>query len=510
MIAEAPYLPMVEYSREEALRSLRHFDPDYPESSVVPALSDDRNAHLLEYSSKTTFTHVFPGDTSGMPPEQFLHELNDGLTKAGRVHLWLEIPLCKYRCNFCQFAVLVPPKNSTSRIHDATSWVNANIAEARMWLERVPALRDTAVTELSFWGGTPTMIPSADLVRLADFYKAEFGITEATSMRLEGSPDTITEESADATRRAGFNVLTYGIQSFDQRLLDVANRRHTVEDAEAAVTIARRAGYPRVDADLVYGLPGQSVRSYRADLRHMVELGFDSIVAAKLHLRSSHEAPGAIGNITRAAWEHPQVRERLEVRGYRWPSLGEQYQMRDSMVDILGAAGYREHPTTYFVNAKFGPAVWRSHMLDQDKQYPHVGIGLGGFAWSATSEASLTADPHAYFSSVNDGVLPFETVTSVSEREQELRAVRMALSTCQPLRDDIHVERFGRMLTQGRLAARFKSLEDRGLVRVDEAAGTVTLTRAGATVVEAIMATELTRIRTRNQLDDGSRVWDVT
>lgn len=480
---------MVEYSRAEALRSLGHFDDNFPESTVVHALRDDRNARLLKYVSKHTFTHVFPGDIP-MAPDRFLRELNDGLIEAGCVHLWLEIPLCKYRCHFCQFAVLVPPRHSRSREHDATAWIDANMTEARMWLERVPALRDTPVTELSFWGGTPTMIPSADLVRLADFYRAHFGITDETSLRLEGSPDTITEELAETTRAAGFNVLTYGIQSFDQRLLDVANRRHTPEDAEAAVTIARRAGYPRVDADLVYGLPGQSVGSYRDDLRHMVELGFDSIVAAKLHLRSSHDAPGAIGNINRAAWEHPQVRERLEARGYRWPSLGEQYQMRDSMVEVLGAAGYREHPTTYFVNDAFGPAVWRSHMLDQDKQHPHVGIGLGGFAWTDTAEASLTADPHAYFSSIDEGKLPFVSASGVSEPQRELRAIRMALSTCQPLRDDVHVERFGRKLTEGDLALRFETLEDRGLAHIDREAGKVTLTRPGTTLVEAIMDTE--------------------
>lgn len=115
----------------------------------------------------------------------------------------------------------------------------------------------------------------------------------------------------------------------------------------------------------------------------MIELEFSTVVMTKLHLRSFGSVDTAIGHVSAAPWESVEVRDRIADAGRPWPSLGRQYQMRAGAVQMLNAAGYAEHPTTYFPLEEVGAPIWRSLNLDQDKQVPNLGIGLGGYTWSS-------------------------------------------------------------------------------------------------------------------------------
>lgn len=480
------------YSREKALESLKFSDPNYPKSNVSALLVNPANEHLLKYVFAEAFTHVFPGDNTNYTPTQFFSDLDAELASSPTFHLWTEIPLCRYRCHFCQFPILVLSHDEEQSAATARRWVDANIAEAKRWLEAVPSMRKVPVGEFCLFGGTPTAIPVGELTRLIGFYIETFNFTEDTSLRAEGSPDSITKENLSTLYRMGFRTLTYGIQSFDDDLLKLANRRHTGADAAQAIMLARDLGFKRVDGDLVWGLPGQGVTDFVADVRRMIELDFSTIVIIKLHLRSFSEVDTAIGHESPAPWQYPKVRERIEKNGHRWPSLSEQYQMREAAVNLLEQGGYYEHPTTYFPKRGLGPERWRALNLDQDKQYPQVGIGLGGYTWSSHSEANIVSGPREYLKRIEAGEIPLETVTGISDREREARSIRMSLSTCQPLNEEWHRKRFPKSsLFKGHWANIFSSMAQRGLAIIDHRNQVVNLTLEGKTLVEAIMNTEI-------------------
>jgi len=199
----------------------------------------------------------------------------------------------------------------------------------------------------------------------------------------------------------------------------------------------------------------------------------------------------AVGHVRPAPWDLPAVRENVARAGYRWPSLGEQYQMREAAADRLVRAGYHEHPASYFAHARAGAEVWRVLNLDQQEQMPQVGIGLGGYARGSRSEAQTTPVPADYLAGVATGRIPFAAVSGIGPRAAVRQAVRMALSTCQPLREDVHRARFpGGSLLDGPYGPVFASLQERGLMDIDRDRGVVRPTALGATLIEAVINAE--------------------
>ena len=166
--------------------------------------------------------------------------------------------------------------------------------------------------------------------------------------------------------------------------------------------------------------------------------------------------------------------------------------MRAVLADGLTRHGYAEHPTMYFHRREYPPERWKSIMVDQDKQEAEVAIGLGGSSSCGQSEAMTEVNPVRYTQAIEAGVLPLASATRFGDPARQARSIKMALSTVQPVRDDLYRERFaGKSLFARPWGPIFESLERRGLVTLDRREGTVTLTGEGVVLVEAIMNTEL-------------------
>jgi coproporphyrinogen III oxidase-like Fe-S oxidoreductase len=233
------------------------------------------------------------------------------------------------------------------------------------------------------------------------------------------------------------------------------------------------------------------VASVEQDLRHVAEVGPTAVVCAKLHLRSYADTRTGVAGEKPAAWQSAPYRERLARAGHHWPTLGEQYQMHEVLTRGLRDIGYVEHPVMYFARRDKGPEKWKAIMADQDKQEAEIAIGLGGSSSCRASEAITTVNPRAYQRSVESGTIPLESATGFDEAARDTRAVKMALSSCQPLSDHVHQQRFGgRSLFADPWHATFRDLAARGLVTLDYPARQIALTESGTTLVEAIINTE--------------------
>jgi len=476
-----------------ALASLHTVDPGYPVPAVLELLAAPGNAHLLDYISEDPFgAHVFPGNLEGYAPSDFLADLDRQLADTPSFHLWSYIPTCAYHCRFCQYPVVLVSGSPQEVDEKAARWVDWNIREARLWLRDVPHLGVAPVGELNVFGGTPSLLPSEALRRLLDFYRANFAFTADTTIRLEGDPATFTIDKLELLADLGCTKLSCGVQSFDDAVLHECGRRHTAAAGVDFIRNARSIGFDWISIDLMYGLLDQSLDSVRRDLEVVRQTGPTAVVCTKLHLKSYTDTRTGVAGQKPAAWQIPAFRDRLERAGHRWPSLGEQYQMREVLAEGLAASGYAEHPAAYFSRGGAGPEKWKSLMVDQDKQCPEVAIGLGGSSSCRLSEAITEVSPLDYANAVQGGHIPLGSATGFTDTAQESRSVKMALSSLQPLDDRLHRQRFAdRSLFDEPWSRTFRSLQERGLLVIRQDAGQIELTPGGMTLVEAIINTEL-------------------
>ncbi len=174
--------------------------------------------------------------------------------------IYLHIPFCAKKCGYCDF-------NAYSGYKDATKarYVDALCAEIANRSD--PAAR---VPTVFFGGGTPTVLSAADLVRILDTVREHFALDADAEISTEANPSDADEGYLRTLRAAGFNRLSFGVQTFDDRLLKMIDRVHTGGDAERAVAAAKRAGFANISLDLMFGLPRQTV----ADLDRSLDAAF--------------------------------------------------------------------------------------------------------------------------------------------------------------------------------------------------------------------------------------------
>jgi len=307
---------------------------------VTSILEKPSNRPLLEYVAWDSFgAHVFPGNIQDYPPDRFLADLDRHLEDGLEFHLWSYLPLCHYRCHFCQYPVVVVKRGEGLRT-TAETWVDANIREAALWLDSLPRLRSTPVGEFNLFGGTPTVLPQAELKRLLEFYRESFAFTPETTIRVEETPDSLTDEMLAFLADHGCAKISFGIQSFDADVLRLSGRGHSAQDVLRVTKKAQQLGYERINGDLIYGMAGQTVESFERDIDMIASLGFTAVNISKLHLRPFAEAGTAVSGVPPAAWQIDGYRSRIGLAGARWPNLGEQYQMREVAVSRLQSAGF--------------------------------------------------------------------------------------------------------------------------------------------------------------------------
>lgn len=161
--------------------------------------------------------------------------------------LYVHIPFCPQKCPYCSFAVVV----GRDAWHER--YIEAVCSEMR---HRAAEGDGRPLATVYFGGGTPSMVEPALLGRVLQTARAVWGLEEGAEISLEANPDAADSARFSGLRRLGFNRLTVGVQSFGAGGLDALGRRHTPEQAWAAVEAARQAGFDNIGIDLIFGVPG--------------------------------------------------------------------------------------------------------------------------------------------------------------------------------------------------------------------------------------------------------------
>ena len=215
-----------------------------------------------------------PVPTSGALPPVAL----DGLGQRP-FSLYLHVPFCATRCGYCDFNTYVGSELGGGSLQ--AGFADTAIGELRL-ARRVLGAACPPVETVFVGGGTPTLLPAADLARLLSFVRAEFGLAPEAEVTTEANPDSVDERYLAELRAAGFTRVSFGMQSAVPSVLRVLDRTHTAGRPQQAAKEAFSAGFEQVSLDLIYGAPGESDADWRASLEAALSAGPTHVSAYSL------------------------------------------------------------------------------------------------------------------------------------------------------------------------------------------------------------------------------------
>lgn len=368
--------------------------------------------------------------------------------------LYVHIPFCASRCVYCGFY-------STTRLEWRRRYVEALCRELDLRLPEPAGLSTVYVG-----GGTPSQLGADGLSTLFGAIAAHSASPlgrRGMEVTVECNPDDVTPDLAGALAGMGANRVSMGVQTFDDRRLRLLHRRHTAEEAVAAVQRLRAAGIGNISIDLMFGFPGETTAQWEEDLRTALALGPQHISAYSLMYEEGTPLYDKLrrGEIVETGEEESRA-------------------MYDRLIDLLTAAGYEHYEISNFAR----PGFRSRHNSSYWHGVPYVGIGAAAHSYNKVERSWNVADIRAYMEGMERGerVAGHETL-DLDTRYDDL--ITTALRTREGIDMAQMRAEYGAPLHQYLLDMARPHIR-RGLMALND--GRLTLTRKGLYVSDDIMS----------------------
>lgn len=180
--------------------------------------------------------------------------------------LYVHIPFCFHKCHYCDFYSIT--RQTPERMNH---FVDLILIEADRWrdVSGGPRVRPRTIF---MGGGTPSLLPLPLMQRLVEGLRERLDLSGLEEWTVEVNPATAQLDYCQMLRTAGVDRLSFGAQSFDRAELEMLERHHNPRDVGRSIELARKAGFERLNIDLIYAIPGQSLESWSTSLESALKL----------------------------------------------------------------------------------------------------------------------------------------------------------------------------------------------------------------------------------------------
>lgn len=336
--------------------------------------------------------------------------------------VYVHIPFCVKKCDYCDFV-------SYACAERLGAYVDALLAEIKLTSAALPRV---AADTVFFGGGTPSLLTGAQFMRILDALRGAFPIAPDAEITVETNPGTASAEKLAAYCKAGANRLSIGLQSTDDALLAVIGRIHTAAQFLDTLADARKAGFGNVNADVMHGLPGQTIGQYLDTLRRVVDLGVEHVSAYALILE-----------------EGTPLFRRVEAGEVASPDPDLVADMQDAGAEYLEKDGFCRYEISNYTKTGF----YCRHNWNYWDNGEYIGIGAaahsclrlpdpetGAPAWTRWENES---DLDAYFAALAERRRPVAQTQLIPRAEELFETIMLGLRRVSGLDKRTFFERFG-------------------------------------------------------------------
>jgi len=258
--------------------------------------------------------------------------------------LYFHIPFCRKACRYCDF-------HFTVSVHQKEAMINAMVKE-------IASTHNNYVKQefntLYFGGGTPSVLDEKEIKQLLFAASEKFNLTKLEELTFEANPDDLNEDYLKMLKDNGFNRLSIGIQSFQEKDLELLRRSHTAKQAKQSIEKALKLGFKNLTIDLIYGIPGLDFNSWKNNLETLTDFEVNHISAYHLTFE-----PGTV-------FDHWRKKGRIEVMDEK-----ESLKQFDFLISFLKENKFLHYEISNFAKEGF----ISKHNFNYWNQTPYLGIG---------------------------------------------------------------------------------------------------------------------------------------
>lgn len=333
--------------------------------------------------------------------------------------VYIHIPFCEHICHYCDFNKFFIKNQPVNRYLEALEMEMINTLR-RFQIDRV----DT----IFVGGGTPTALTMEQLEKLLKSIQKQFSpfLNENFEYTFEANPGHLSREKLMLLKESAVNRLSFGVQVFDDHLLEKIGRTHRAKDVFYTINLAKEVGFHNINVDLIYGLPGQTIESFRDTLTQAFTLDVQHFSGYSLQI------------------EPKTVFYNLMQKGkLKLPTEEIEAEMYAVLLDEMASHRYNQYEISNFARTGFES----KHNLTYWKNEEYFGIGAGAHSYVAGIRRANAGPLKQYVSLIEESGFPYIEEHVVTKQEKMEEELFLGLRRTIGISKERFKDKFGQSLT---------------------------------------------------------------
>ncbi len=316
------------------------------------------------------------------------------------VSLYFHIPFCTKKCPYCHFYSL-PDRLSLQTLFNDSLLIE--------WQRQLPLLAGKKIISIYFGGGTPTLFAPRGIANILEaIFSSGLEIDPHCEITIEANPEKIDLPLLNELKQMGINRISIGVQSLNDRSLQVLNRAHSSQRAQDAIFDAQKAGFTNISIDLMYDLPWQNESSWQETLNHLSNLPITHCSLYNLTIEP-----------------HTLFFQRKEALQKVVPDPEQSLRLLQMAVEQLENLGLHRYEISAFakngMHSRHNSGYWTGR--------PFLGFGPSAFSYWKGCRLKNIANLHHYARALSSGqsIIDFTEKLPYPANVNELLAIRLRL-----------------------------------------------------------------------------------